>query len=75
MKVWRTLSFEKILLLYKPSTYVVSDVISTMIYRQGIVSAQFSYSTAVGMFQSVVSMVFIVGANFLSRKLVDVGLF
>jgi putative aldouronate transport system permease protein len=69
------LSFEKILLLYKPSTYEVSDVISTMIYRRGIKSAEFSFTTAVGMFQSVVSMIFIVGANFLSKKLGGVGLF
>ena len=41
--------FEKILLLYSPTTYEVADVISTYVYRIGILDANFSYSTAIGL--------------------------
>lgn len=69
------LSFEKIFLLQQPSTYAVSDVISTVVYRRGIQKAEFSYSTAVGMFQSVIAMIFIVGANFIAQRVGEVSLF
>ena len=49
--------FEKILLLYSPTTYEVADVISTYVYRIGILDANFSYSTAIGLF----NMTFIQG--------------
>lgn len=53
---------EKILLLYNPTTYETADVISTFVYRKGILEGDFSYSTAVGLFNSVVNfgMVFLV---------------
>ncbi|HML45737.1 MAG TPA: ABC transporter permease subunit [Clostridia bacterium] len=58
---------EKILLLYNGSTYETADVIATYVYRQGIESANYSYSTAVGIFSSVIGMLFLYGANFVSR--------
>lgn len=63
-----SVAFEKILLLYNGSTYEVSDVISTYVYRRGITGADFSYATAVGVFQSLVGMIFLFGANFISRR-------
>lgn len=70
-----SVGYEKILLLYTPTTYEVADVISTYSYRRGIIDADYSYSTAVGLFNSVVNIVFLVSANKLSRKFTEVSLF
>ena len=58
-----SVGYEKILLLYNGSTYETADVISTYVYRKGIQGADYSYSTAVGLFQSVIGLIFIWGAN------------
>ena len=55
--------YEKIILLYNGSTYETADVISSYVYRKGILGADYSYSTAVGVFQSVIGMIFIWSAN------------
>lgn len=68
-------NFEKVLLLYSPATYSTSDVISTYVYRAGIVKQEIGYSTAVGMFNSVVSLLLVVTANYLSRKYTDISMF
>jgi putative aldouronate transport system permease protein len=68
-------NFEKILLLYSPSTYSTADVISTYVYRIGIIKQKIGYSTAVGLFNSVVSLIMVLSANKLSNKLTDSGLF
>ncbi|MGI5894508.1 MAG: ABC transporter permease [Candidatus Merdivicinus sp.] len=70
-----SVGYEKILLLYTPTTYEVADVISTYSYRRGIIDADYSYSTAVGLFNSVVNIVFLVATNKLSKKFTEVGLF
>lgn len=67
--------YEKILLLYQPLTYEVADVISTYVYRRGILEANFSYSTAVGLFNSVVNIFFLLLTNRLSKKINQTGLF
>lgn len=67
--------YEKILLLYQPLTYDVADVISTYVYRRGLLDADFSYSTAVGLFNSVINLIFLVGANKISKKMGQSGLF
>ena len=63
--------FEKVMLLYNPTTYEVADVISTFVYRKGIVEANYSYSAAVGLFNSVINFMMIIVANWVSRKLTD----
>ena len=70
LKMGRIMSvgFEKIMLLYNPATYEVADVISTFVYRKGILEANYSYSAAVGLFNSVVNLIMIVTANYISRK-------
>ncbi|RXZ78649.1 sugar ABC transporter permease [Paenibacillaceae bacterium] len=51
-----------------------SDVISTYVYRVGIGAGDFSQATAVGLFQSVVGLIFLVSANYISKKLVGQGI-
>ena len=67
--------YEKILLLYQPLTYEVADVISTYVYRKGLVDADYSFSTAVNLFNSVVNIVFLLVSNRISKKLGQSGLF
>ncbi|QNK59531.1 sugar ABC transporter permease [Paenibacillus sp. PAMC21692] len=61
-------SDEKILLMYKPSTYETADVIGTYVYRKGVLGADFGYSAAVGLFNSVINFVLLVIANQTSKK-------
>ena len=70
-----SVGYEKILLLYQPLTYEVADVISTYVYRRGIVDANYSYSTAVGLFNSVINVFFLLLSNKISKKLGQSGLF
>ena len=66
---------EKILLLYNPNTYEVADVISTYVYRGGLSeSFQPSYSTAVGLFSSVINFALILIANSISKKATESSL-
>lgn len=58
---------EKILLLYNPGIYETSDVISTYVYRKGLLEFSWSYSAAIGMFNSVINMLLLVVANTVSK--------
>ncbi|WP_250444614.1 sugar ABC transporter permease [Actinotalea sp. C106] len=66
--------FEKVLLLYNPLTYPTADVISTYLYRVGILSSNFSYATAIGLFESLIGLTLILSANAISRRLVGTSL-
>ncbi|MGM7670737.1 ABC transporter permease [Microbacterium sp. A93] len=66
--------FEKVLLLQNPLIYSTADVISTYLYRVGIQSAQFSYAAAIGLFEALIGLVLVLGANFISRRLVGTSL-
>lgn len=66
--------FEKVFLLQTASTYEVSDVISTYVYRTGLTSNQFSFATAVGLFNSLVTLVIVAISNTLSRRLTETSL-
>lgn len=52
----------------------VCEVISTFVYRNGILSSQFSLTTAVGLFQSVICLIFLFSSNAISRKLGERGI-
>ena len=69
-----TLGYEKIILLYNGSTYETADTIATYVYRRGILNADYSYSTAVGLFQTVVGVILLVTANKVSNKLSETSL-
>ncbi len=66
---------EKILLLYNPLIYETSDVIGTFVYRKGLLEADYGYSTAVGIFNSVVNVILLFIANGVSRKYSETSLF
>jgi putative aldouronate transport system permease protein len=63
------IGFDQIYVLYNPTVYDVGDVIATYVYRIGIGNAQFSITTAIGLFQSLIGLVMIYGSNFVSKKL------
>lgn len=77
MRMGQVLSvgYEKIILLYGPGTYEVADVISSYVYRMGIGNSRYSYSSAVGLFQSVVNVILLVAANAASRRMTGTSLF
>lgn len=66
--------FEKVLLMSSPATYEVSDVLSTYVYRQGILNSDFSYSAAVGLFNNIVALLFVLLANKIAKKLGEEGI-
>lgn len=69
-----SVGFEKILLLYNGSTYETADVIATYVYRRGLLGSDFSYATAVGVFQSVIGLIFIISANQIGRRISETSL-
>ncbi|WP_168121731.1 ABC transporter permease subunit [Paenibacillus sp. HB172176] len=66
--------FEAIILLYQPVTYETADVISTYVYREGIVNGSYDMATAVGLFNSIVGFILIVASNWFSKKYTGNGL-
>jgi putative aldouronate transport system permease protein len=66
--------YEKILLMYNPVTYETADVISTYVYRQGVLQGDYAFSTAVGLFNSVIDFMLLVLANWLSHRVGETSL-
>jgi putative aldouronate transport system permease protein len=66
--------FEKILLIYNPLTYPTGDVITTYLYRMGVVSNNFSYAAAIGLFEGLIGLILILSANLISRRTVGASL-
>lgn len=66
--------FEKIILLYNNATMEVADVISSYVYRRGILDQSWSFSTAVNLFNSVVNLTFLLITNKISAKLTETSL-
>ena len=66
-----SLGYEKTILLYNASTYETADIISSYIYRVGLLDQDWSYSTAIGLFNSVINCILLVLTNRLSKKLSD----
>ena len=63
------LSFEKVLLMQTDSNLMVSEVISTYVYKLGIQKAQYSLSTAVGLFNNAINLILLVSVNKISRRI------
>ena len=64
---------EKTLLLYSTLNYEVSDIISTYVYREGLVGMQYSYTAAVDLFTSVVNLVLVLSCNWAAKKMGQEG--
>lgn len=70
-----SVGYEKIILLYNPAIYETADVISTYIYRRGILGAEYGYSAAVSLFNAAINIFLLVTSNFLSKKFTETSLF
>lgn len=66
--------YEKIILLYNESIYETADVISTYVYRKGLENFQYSFSTAVNLFNSVISFILVMAFNKISKKVTEISL-
>jgi putative aldouronate transport system permease protein len=69
-----SIGFEKAYLMQNTLNITASEIISTYVYKIGLLGAQFSFSTAIGLFNSVINFAMVVGVNMLSRKLSDTSL-
>ena len=69
-----SIGYEKTMLLYNPTIYDVADIISTYVYRYGIQNQQWSYSSAVGLFNATVNIILVTTANKISRKVSETSL-
>lgn len=70
-----SVGYEKVMLLYNASIYETADVISTFVYRRGIQGGEFSFSTAVGLFNSVLNFIVLITFNFISKRTSQVSIF
>lgn len=66
--------FEQVFNLYSPVVYKTGDIIDTYVYREGIISLNYSYSTAVNVFKSVLAMVLVLGSNFFAKLMGQEGI-
>jgi putative aldouronate transport system permease protein len=69
-----SVGYEKTLLLYNPATYETADIISTYVYRVGLLEQNWSYSTAIGLFNSFINFTLLLIANKISRKVSETSL-
>ena len=69
-----SLGWDRIFLLYNEMIFETADVISTYVYRTGLVKMQYSYSTAVGLMNSVINVILLLSANALSRRVSESSL-
>jgi len=68
------LGFEQVFNLLTPMTYSVGDIFDTYVYRVGIQQAQYSFTTAIGLFQSIIGLIMVTSFNKLSKKFSEGGL-
>lgn len=67
--------FEQVFTLYNSTVYETGDILDTLVYRIGVIDAQYSVATAVGLFKSVVSLIFISGSYLLAYRLAGYRIF
>ncbi|WP_026508453.1 ABC transporter permease [Butyrivibrio sp. MC2013] len=70
-----SVGYEKTILLYNPQIYETADIISSYVYRKGLLEFNYGYSSAVSLFNSVINFVLLVMANQFSKKVTDTSLF
>ena len=70
-----SVGMEKILLMYSPGTYETADVITTYVYRRGLLGMQYSFGTAVGLFNSMINITFLLTFNYIAKRYSETSLF
>lgn len=70
-----TVGYEKVYLMQSGMNTSVSEIISTYVYKVGLLNAQYSFSTAVGLFNSIVNFILLVATNSITRKVSGYGFF
>lgn len=70
-----TVGYEKTFLMQSGMNTSVSEIISTYVYKVGLISAQYSFATAVGLFNSVINFILLIGMNTIARKMSDISIF
>lgn len=68
-------SYEKTILIYNPQIYERADIIASYVYRRGLMNGDYSFATAVGLFNSIINLCLIAVTNKISKKYTDTGLF
>ncbi len=69
------IGYEKVILMYNSATYSTADIFSTYVYRKGLLSAQYSFASAVGLANSVINVLILLGANYVAKKAADTSIF
>ncbi len=69
------IGYEKVILMYNSATYSTADIFSTYVYRKGLLSAQYSFASAVGLANSVINVLILSGANYVAKKAADTSIF
>lgn len=66
--------FDQIFNMYSYVVYDKGDILSTLVFREGLSSQEYSFGTAVGLFNSVIALIMVLGGNYITRKTMDKGL-
>lgn len=69
-----SVGFEKVYLLQNTLNSTSSEIISTYVYKMGLVSSQYSLSAAIGLFNNIINLVLLLAVNFISSKMSDTSL-
>lgn len=70
-----SMGYEKVILMYSPSNYEVADIISSYVYRRGILNSEFSFSTAIGLMNSLLNTMILIVVNTVSKKINGISVF
>ena len=69
-----SVGFEKVILMYNEATYETADVISTYVYRRGLIAGEYSFGAAVDLFNSLINFVFVGVSNYIVRHFSETSL-
>ena len=69
-----SVGFDKVFLMQNSLNLSTSEVIATYVYKRGLLNAEYGYSTAVGLFNSVINLILLVTVNQISKKVSDIGI-
>lgn len=69
------IGYEKVILMYNAATYSTADIFSTYVYRKGLLNAQYSFASAVGLANSVINVIILLGANLLAKRTTETSIF